>query len=62
LREEPAEDIYGYPGGLRFGIKGETFNATATPEHGCHCAKRYENSPCTLVDGLSDITKCYYGK
>jgi CD36 family len=61
-KEEPAENVNGNPGGLRFVIPPHAFNATRNVEHACHCGRKTAADACTLPDGLSDITNCYYGK
>ncbi|CAB3365605.1 Hypothetical predicted protein [Cloeon dipterum] len=62
-RDEPADEVNGNPGGLRFVIPAHAFNATLNPEHACHCGKKKpaDKGKCPLKDGLSDIQDCYYG-
>jgi len=61
-KEEPAENVNGNPGGLRFVIPAQAFNSSQKKEHACHCGRKQKNDECALKDGLSDITNCYYGK
>lgn len=60
-KEEPAENVNGNPGGLRFVIPPQAFNASRNQQHACHCGRKHPDDKCALQDGLSDITNCYYG-
>ncbi|XP_059483274.1 lysosome membrane protein 2-like [Neocloeon triangulifer] len=60
-KEEPAGNVNGNPGGLRFVIPAQAFNASQNQEHSCHCGRKSPDQKCALKDGLSDIQDCYYG-